>query len=107
MSAAGEQAQHARGVVGVARFAEDYAVYNDNGVGTEDEIVWAGAEHSLRFFLCHALGEISRKLAFARNFWDAGWLYNESNARIAQELLAPGRSRSEHEHAANGSLRFP
>src|SRR5437870_13614616 len=99
MSASGEQAQHASGIGRIARFAENSAIHYDDSIRPQNEIIRTGAEYSLRFFTCHAFGEISGKLAFLPGLRNLRWMTDHGTSCIAQQLLAPWRRGSEAPHA--------
>src|SRR6266849_5925816 len=84
MSASGEQAQHPSGIGRIARFAENSAIHYDDSIRPQNEIIRTDAEHSLRFFTCHAFGEISGKLAFLRDLRNIRWLNDELVDLIAR-----------------------
>src|SRR6266702_5130974 len=107
MGASGEQAQHPSGIGRIARFAENSAIHYDDSIRPQNEIIRTDAEHSLRFFTCHAFGEISGKLAFLRDLRNIRWLNDEGNSCIAQQLLAPRRRGSEHQHALTAPYDSP
>src|SRR6266571_9112215 len=107
MSASGEQAQHASGIGRIARFAENSAIHYDDSIRPQNKIIRARAEDSLGFFARHAFGEISGKLAFLRDLRNISWLDDEGNACVAQQLLTPRRSGSEHQHALTAPYDSP
>src|SRR5438552_15046678 len=107
MSASGEQAQHPSGIGRIARFAENSAIHYDDSIRPQNEIIRTDAEHSFGFFASHAFSEISGKLAFLRDLRNLGWLDHEGDSCVVQQLLAPRRRGSEHQHALTAPYDSP
>jgi len=93
-------AQHASGVGSVARLAQDFCIYDDDGVRAKNKLVWPLAKHDLSFFPRHALGKRSRCFSRPGHFEDISRLHFEWNTCVAQKLLAARRGRGEYQHQA-------
>jgi hypothetical protein len=98
MPASRKQAQHASGVGSVARLAQDFCVYDDDGVRAENEVVWTLTKHGQGFFPCHAFGKRSRCFSRLGHFGDISRLHFKRNTCVAQKLLAAGRGGGEYQH---------
>jgi hypothetical protein len=99
MLASRKQTQHADSIGGVAGLAQDFCVYDHDGIGAKNKFIGPVAKHSESFFACHPFGERLRRFSTARNFGNIGRLHHERNSRVSQKILAARRGRGEYQHA--------
>ncbi len=76
MRAAGKQTQHSSGIGAVAGLAEDFCIYNDDGVGAKNKAIRL-ARYGKSFFSCHSFGKRARSFSGSGNFWNIGRLHHE------------------------------
>jgi hypothetical protein len=96
MLAAGNQAQHARGVRGIGGLAEKLAIDDNHGVGAEHDIVRTLTCNRERLLVRQAFGTVFRSLSGQRIFRDVRGLHLECDSGVAQQFLASRRRRGEH-----------
>lgn len=99
---AGEETQHAAGILFVTWFAEDFVVQENDGIGAEDNIAPATLDSASLFF-GHAADKIQRGLTCATDFGHGGRPDDVIDPGREQQFVAARGSGGENQHFRHGS----
>src|ERR1039458_7556923 len=98
MHAPGQKSQHAHGICGINRLAQNGIIHNHNRVRSQHPILRPSSPHRERLFPRQPLRTLTRRLACPGSLINIGWLNSKRNPRVAQKLLASWRCGGENDH---------
>ena len=99
-----QQAQHARGVVGVRRLFEQMLVDHDDRISAQHDCIGMSRQHGSCLIARQPLRVVDRSFAGKRLFVNVSGIDLERNAGIAQKFGATRRGGGENEWAHCGEL---
>jgi hypothetical protein len=91
-----EQSQHARSIFRIARFTKNEIINRNNRIRPENKTLRIVLKNRQRLLPRQPLSALRRRFTGKRRLINVSRLHRKQNSGVAQQLLAPRRSRGKH-----------